>query len=107
MSDIPTEEGITALDEEIVGQQTSGGEPLEDREASLWSDAWDVLKHNPMFWISVALIIVFIIMAAFPQLFTSQNPNAAGRSRPQQCAQWSEPAGLPGCMTCKAVTSIH
>ncbi len=78
MSDIPTEEGITALDEEIVGQQTSGGEPLEDREASLWSDAWDVLKHNPMFWISAALIIVFIIMAAFPQLFTSQNPNAAG-----------------------------
>lgn len=73
MSDIPTEEGVIALDEQPTDDQS----PV-DREASLWSDAWDVLKRNPMFWISAALIVLFVVMAIAPQLFSSQDPSAPG-----------------------------
>lgn len=45
-----------------------------DKGASLWRDAWDVLKRNPMFWFSAFLIVVFTLMAIFPQLFTSKDP---------------------------------
>jgi oligopeptide transport system permease protein len=41
---------------------------------SLWADAWYEMRRNPMFWISAALIVVFVTMAAFPSLFTNKNP---------------------------------
>ncbi|MDR1833346.1 MAG: ABC transporter permease [Propionibacteriaceae bacterium] len=37
---------------------------------SLWMDAWITMRRRPLFWISVALIAVFVLMAAFPQLFS-------------------------------------
>ena len=55
--------------------QPAGGQADEGR--SLASDAWRQLKRNPIFWVSVALITVFIVMAALPQLFTNVDPNAA------------------------------
>ena len=42
--------------------------------ASLWSDAWKDLRSNPIFLISAALILLFTVMAIFPQWFTSANP---------------------------------
>ncbi|WP_406833199.1 ABC transporter permease [Pedococcus sp. KACC 23699] len=48
-----------------------------DEGRSLTSDAWRQLKHNPIFWVSVSLIALFILMAAVPQLFTNVDPNAA------------------------------
>ena len=41
---------------------------------SVWNDAWDSLKSNPLFWISVTLIVIFLLMAAVPAIFTSKNP---------------------------------
>ncbi len=41
---------------------------------SLWSDAWIELRHNPLFWISSALILVFVLMAIVPSLFTRADP---------------------------------
>ncbi|KGN34938.1 peptide ABC transporter permease [Knoellia sinensis KCTC 19936] len=41
---------------------------------SLTQDAWRSLKKNKMFWISVALIGVFVLMAIWPSLFTSKDP---------------------------------
>ncbi|MDR1851337.1 MAG: ABC transporter permease [Propionibacteriaceae bacterium] len=32
-------------------------------------DAWITMRSRPLFWISAALIFVFLLMAAFPQLF--------------------------------------
>ena len=55
--------------------QPAGGQADEGR--SLASDAWRQLKRNPIFWVSVALITLFIVMAALPQLFTNVDPNAA------------------------------
>jgi len=41
---------------------------------SLWSDAWHDLRRNPMFLVSAALILLLIIVAVFPGLFTSTDP---------------------------------
>jgi oligopeptide transport system permease protein len=53
---------------------------------SLASDAWRQLKKNPIFWVSVVLITIFLVMAAVPQLFTSTDPREAilaqARERP-------------------------
>jgi len=45
-----------------------------DRPRSLWSDAWHDLRRNPMFLISAALILLLIVIAVFPGLFTSTDP---------------------------------
>lgn len=44
------------------------------RPASLWGDAWDDLRHRPMFIGSALLIGIFLLMSAFPRLFTSVDP---------------------------------
>ena len=43
---------------------------------SLSADAWRDLRHNPLFWISGALILVFVTMAIAPGLFTNTDPRA-------------------------------
>lgn len=52
---------------------TSTGE-LQGRHASLWADAWRELRFNPFFLISALLILVFVVMAIAPQLFTNGDP---------------------------------
>src|SRR6476661_6987696 len=50
------------------------------------TDAWRQLKKNPIFWVSVVLILIFVVMAAVPQLFTQTDPAEAilknARERP-------------------------
>lgn len=53
---------------------TSAGDAAPAR--SLWSDAWDTLKRSWLFWVSAVLIVVLVVMALFPQLFTSTDPGA-------------------------------
>jgi oligopeptide transport system permease protein len=65
--------GATAPGAETVGAaETAGGASI--RHGSLWSDAWIELRHNPLFVISALLIILFMVMAIAPQLFTNTNP---------------------------------
>lgn len=58
----------------------------EEVARSLASDAWRSLKKSPLFWVSVCMIAVFVVMAIVPQLFTSTDPNNAilqqARERP-------------------------
>jgi len=49
----------------------------QDEARSLTSDAWRSLKRNPIFWVSVTLIVLFLLMAAWPSLFTNVDPNTA------------------------------
>ncbi|SDO63741.1 oligopeptide transport system permease protein [Pedococcus dokdonensis] len=60
-----------------VGAETSAPAPGQDEARSLSSDAWRSLKKNPIFWFSAVLIVVFVLMAALPSLFTNVDPNAA------------------------------
>jgi oligopeptide transport system permease protein len=55
-----------------------------EKARSLGTDAWDELRHRPMFWISAALIVFFVLMAAFPQLFTSTDPTVADLSKARE-----------------------
>ncbi|WP_409330518.1 ABC transporter permease [Trujillonella humicola] len=60
-------------DEVEAGTTTGLASPSVDvtsaRQNSLWSDAWDSLKRNVLFWIGAFLTLVFVLMALFPQLF--------------------------------------
>ena len=51
---------------------------------SLGQDAWAKLTRRPLFWLSVLLIAVFVLMAAFPELFTGTDPSACELSRSRQ-----------------------
>jgi oligopeptide transport system permease protein len=46
------------------------------RSRSLSGDAWHDLRRRPVFWVSVALVVVVLVMAAFPSLFTSADPRS-------------------------------
>lgn len=46
----------------------------EGRTASLWGDAWRQLRRKPIFLISAVLVVILILMAAVPQLFTNADP---------------------------------
>lgn len=39
-----------------------------------WGQAWRNLRRNPLFWIAAVLILLVVIVAAFPGLFTDQDP---------------------------------
>jgi oligopeptide transport system permease protein len=60
-------------DEVEAGTTTVLGSPsvdvTDERQNSLWSDAWKALKRNPLFWIGSVLAVFFILMALFPSLF--------------------------------------
>lgn len=58
-------EAMTVLSSE------QGAEPVR----SLGRDAWEKLRHQPIFWISAMLILILLTMAVVPQLFTFFSPN--------------------------------
>ncbi|WP_405193345.1 ABC transporter permease [Streptomyces anulatus] len=51
--------------------------PAPGKPRSLWSDAWHDLRRNPLFIISMVLILLLTVMAVFPGLFTSASPRDA------------------------------
>ena len=63
---------------EIVADQ-----PDQDREKarSLGADAWRELRSNWMFWVASSLILLFVLMAIWPTLFTDVDPRATGDVR--------------------------
>ena len=73
-----------------VGAETGAGAAGHDEARSLTSDAWRSLKKNPIFWVSMALIVVFLLMAVWPALFTNVDPADAvlkeARERPNASA---------------------
>ncbi|XVX21309.1 ABC transporter permease [Actinomycetota bacterium] len=52
------------------------GEPTGEAH-SLTSDAWRLLRKRPIFWVSAGLILLFLVMAIAPGLFTNTSPTAA------------------------------
>ncbi|PZM92515.1 MAG: peptide ABC transporter permease [Actinobacteria bacterium] len=63
----------------------SAASPVEpsppDKPRGFLGDAWYDLRRKPLFWISVTFIAIFLLMAAFPQLFTSVDPQYGDLSR--------------------------
>jgi oligopeptide transport system permease protein len=72
------------LDAASGPEQVISEKALETGSRSLGANAWRDLRRRPMFWISLALIVVFLLMAIFPQLFTSKDPAYADLSQARQ-----------------------
>jgi oligopeptide transport system permease protein len=60
------------------------GAAAPDRARSLASDAWHDLRRRPLFLISVTLIAFLLVLSAFPQLFSSVDPNVGDLARSRQ-----------------------
>jgi oligopeptide transport system permease protein len=56
----------------------TGGVALH--QASLWGDAWIELRRSPLFLLSLVVVLVAIVMAAWPSLFTNADPRACSLS---------------------------
>lgn len=87
-------EGPNLPGDDVASRQVSqpvGAEAIEPGVAgaviegrSLWQDAWIELRHNKLFWISVVLLTIFLLMAVAPGLFTTTDPNFADLSRARE-----------------------
>jgi ABC-type dipeptide/oligopeptide/nickel transport system permease subunit len=45
------------------------------KPSSLWRDAWRDIRKRPTFWISLVVAVIVLLMALWPTLFTSVQPN--------------------------------
>lgn len=55
-----------------------GGTPSSDKPRSLWGDARYALVRNPVFWISLVLVVMALLFSAFPQWFAGPDPTGRG-----------------------------
>jgi len=69
-------QGGAALEAEVLPGLLPAGAAPEGRRASLWSDAWRELRRNPIAIISSLFILLVVLMAVVPGLFTRQDPRA-------------------------------
>jgi oligopeptide transport system permease protein len=76
---VPVQVDAASGPEEVISEKA-----LETGARSLGANAWRDLRRRPMFWISMALIVFFAVMAIFPQLFTSKDPTFADLSKARQ-----------------------
>jgi peptide/nickel transport system permease protein/oligopeptide transport system permease protein len=64
----------------LAGEPGAPGQPATPSEQakvrSAAADAWRVLRRNPIFWIASLIAVVVLVMACWPSLFTSADPNA-------------------------------
>lgn len=58
-----------AVTVEVADQVRISGAPR-----GFWGQVWHALRRNPIFLISVTLIALVLVVAAFPGLFTEQDP---------------------------------
>ncbi|PQZ56426.1 MULTISPECIES: ABC transporter permease [unclassified Microbacterium] len=49
---------------------------IAEKPSNLWRDAWRDLRRRPLFWFSVVLAALFIVVAAWPSLFTNVDPRS-------------------------------
>jgi oligopeptide transport system permease protein len=70
-----------------------------ERPRGLAGDAWIELRRNKIFWIAAVLVVVVLLMAAVPSLFTSADPRDCALSRKHAPPTGSAPFGFDfqGC----------
>jgi oligopeptide transport system permease protein len=78
VADVPTTEA----------PDTAAAAGYVGKPRSLGSDAWRELRRKPLFIASAVLIVIFVVMAAFPSLFTSVDPNHHDLSRNLGAPVW-------------------
>lgn len=85
MTDTTSDSAVAVTTQPAGGPESAIAQPAKGEKArSLGTDAWEELRRRPLFWISSALIVIFVLMAAFPQLFTSTDPNQADLNKARE-----------------------
>jgi peptide/nickel transport system permease protein/oligopeptide transport system permease protein len=69
-------------------QAAAGGPASTAKTRSLAADAWYDLRRNWIFWVASALVVLVVLMAVAPGLFSSADPNACNTRR-----QFAGPSG--------------
>jgi oligopeptide transport system permease protein len=77
--------------EAIVSSEGRGGAPVAGigagdtvgKPRSLAGDAWRDLRRSPVFWVAATLVLLFVLMAIVPRIYTATNPNACDLSDSQ------------------------
>ncbi|SJN29783.1 Dipeptide transport system permease protein DppC (TC 3.A.1.5.2) [Microbacterium esteraromaticum] len=73
---------------------------IDAKPSNLWLDAWRDLRTRPLFWVSAAFVLLVIVVAVFPSLFTNVAPNnGCTLSKSNGGPQAGHPLGLTrqGC----------
>ena len=71
-SDTPMEHYVAPIKTESI---VIDAVKVDDKPRNLWTDAWADLRRRPTFWISIAVVALILVMAAWPTLFTPVPPN--------------------------------
>ncbi len=61
-------------DEDETGLGAVDAVKDESAPSSMWGEAWKNLRRRPLFWIAATIILLMVVMALIPGLFTSQDP---------------------------------
>ncbi|MBK0417875.1 ABC transporter permease [Leucobacter sp. CSA1] len=67
---------------------------VKEQKSNLWLDAWRDMRRRPMFWISVAIILVVALVALFPGLFTQVDPRASSLANSNGAPAPGHPLGF-------------
>ncbi|MBO0900421.1 ABC transporter permease [Cellulomonas sp. zg-ZUI22] len=67
--------------------------------AGFWREAWHGMRRRPLFWVSALLIVMVLLVAAFPGLFTSIDPRTCALSDALDAPRAGHPFGFDrqGC----------
>lgn len=78
MSDIKVYKGQEHYVSEIDETGLGAVDAVRDESAprSMWGEAWRTMSRRPLFWFSAIIIVVAILLALFPWMFTSIDPNS-------------------------------
>ncbi|MDO5031859.1 ABC transporter permease [Corynebacterium sp.] len=71
----------------------------ESAPSSQWGEAWRYLRRRPLFWIAAVMILLAIMLAVFPGLFTNTDPRMCELSKSLAPAEPGHPFGFnrQGC----------
>ncbi|MFF7291962.1 ABC transporter permease [Microbacterium sp. NPDC008134] len=72
---------------------------ISEKPSNLWRDAWQDLRRRPLFWFSVVLALVFLVMALWPTLFTATPPDSCDLANSNGGPEAGHPLGFTfqGC----------
>ena len=48
----------------------------ESAPSSQWAEAWRYLRKRPLFWVASVMILIALLLALFPSIFTSVDPRS-------------------------------
>ena len=71
----------------------------ESAPSSQWGEAWRYLRRRPLFWVAATMIVIAVLLALFPGLFTNTDPRMCELSKSLAPAESGHPFGFnrQGC----------